>query len=310
MPISKKPEQSDNYKKNHYFFENARSGFYSIMKYLVFITGETLLLPSFIGWSSREGSGIFDPVITSKVNYKFYPLNKDLSIDFTSLEKLLNQEVKAILLVNYFGFPDVNYERICKLLKSRGILIIEDEAHSLYTHFVSGASGYLSDFSIFSLHKMLPYKDGGMVICHHDNNSYKNFYQNNYDAGTHYKCIFQYDFNKISRIRRRNYMILEKSISSMDPDVRMIYHELPERVVPQTCPLLVKSDRRDDLYFGLNAKGFGAISLYHTLINEIDEELFPDAHYLAKNILNLPIHQDASPEQLGELVKEMRRILQ
>lgn len=52
----------------------------------------------------------------------------------------------------------------------------------------------------------------------------------------------------------------------------------------------------------MNDAGFGAVSLYHTLIDQIRENEFPASHQISRRILNLPIHQDAQEEDLHEMV--------
>jgi dTDP-4-amino-4,6-dideoxygalactose transaminase len=310
MLISKKPEFTDNLRNRHYFFENARSGFFNILRFLDLSAGETLLLPSYIGWSSKEGSGIFDPVKTSSVKYSFYPLKEDLSIDFLALQSMLDQNVKACLLVNYFGFPDLNYFRICNMLRKKHIIIIEDQAHSLFTHFVSRLSGKLSDFSIFSIHKMLPYHDGGMVILHNNDKGFAEQYNSFCATGTYEKSIFEYDFYDISKIRQKNYQFLESKLKGNISGIKPLFESLPAGVIPQTLPALVKNNRRDDLYFGLNDAGFGAVSLYHTLIDEIGKDQFPQAYFVSRNIINLPVHQDVSSAYLEKMTATIERILE
>ena len=73
--------------------------------------------------------------------------------------------------------------------------------------------------------------------------------------------------------------------------------------VPQTYPLLLDSEAlRDNLYFKMNEKDFGVVSLYHKLIPEIDKS-FKIEHMMSKKILNLPVHQDISQTQLKSMIK-------
>jgi len=65
---------------------------------------------------------------------------------------------------------------------------------------------------------------------------------------------------------------------------------------------------RDNLYFELNNKGFGVVSLYHTLIKELPEYHHNEI-YLSNHILNLPLHQDTNEDEIGLLVTELKRIL-
>lgn len=66
---------------------------------------------------------------------------------------------------------------------------------------------------------------------------------------------------------------------------------------------------RDAVYHGMNRDGFGVVSLYHTLIEPIAPAAFPDAHRLARRILNLPVHQDILPEHLDAMAAVLKQSL-
>ena len=78
--------------------------------------------------------------------------------------------------------------------------------------------------------------------------------------------------------------------------------------MPQTLPVVIQQKNRNDLYFEMNSAGFGVVSLYHTLINIIGSQEFSESHSLASRIMNLPVHQDAEPEQLTAMVNKLREL--
>ena len=61
------------------FMANARDAFYKILKTLDFGKNKKILLPSYIGVTEREGSGVFDPIKRDAVPYQLYTLDKRLS---------------------------------------------------------------------------------------------------------------------------------------------------------------------------------------------------------------------------------------
>lgn len=309
MIITKKQELPDNFKHHCYYFHNARSGLLSVLESLQFNSNEKLLIPSYIGWSSREGSGIFDPVEQSKVEFDFYKIKKDLTIDFESLKNLVDDNVKVCLLVNYFGFPDDNYLNICKFLKSKNILIIEDQAHSLFSYFVGKSCGIYANYSIFSLHKMLPFVDGGLVISHDRDENYKDYNLKNNYSNRYMKDLFEFDLTRIAIKRCDNFATLLEMLRNNLSGIAILKKGLSKGIIPQTFPVILDNKKRDELYFKLNENGFGAVSLYHTLISEIDEARYPDAHHLSRSILNLPIHQDTNHNNLREMVEMIKNIL-
>ena len=118
-----------------------------------------------------------------------------------------------------------------------------------------------------------------------------------------------YDLVKIAAVRRYNATKLLELLRPLRKSVTPLYDSLPEGVVPQTLPVLVTGASRDELYFKLNERGYGVVSLYHTLVEPIKESEFPDSHWLARRILNLPVHQDVSLEALKDMIAEMERLL-
>ena len=58
----------------------------------------------------------------------------------------------------------------------------------------------------------------------------------------------------------------------------------------------------------MNAAGFGVVSLYHTLIDQIPRDEFPDSVELSRTILNLPVHHEADTDSLAALVAELDRL--
>ena len=84
--------------------------------------------------------------------------------------------------------------------------------------------------------------------------------------------------------------------------------------VPQTFPIVILKGNRDKIYDMMNEKGYGVVSLYHTLIDELQSEVYKDTLWLSQNILNLPLHQDvddnfykAMMDQLINCMKELEQ---
>ena len=294
--ITKQQEVIENYKINTYYYQRARDGF----KYLLtnYFKKQIILLPSYIGYSSREGSGIFDPVKEAQVDYLFYSVNRELCIKKEELFNLIDSNPNSVLLlVHYFGFIDTNINLIKEFAKKRGVVIIEDCAHGFYTFFNNPIVD--SDFYLFSLHKMFVYKDGGLLISK-KSIGYKNRFSYN---------PFEYNIQKISEKRVNNYNYLLKVLEVV-PEIKILKKDLGENI-PQTLPILLTSEKvRDFLYFKLNKLGFGVVSLYHELIKEIKGNYFSDSFFLSKHILNLPIHQDVEKEELLLMVKTLKTQLE
>ena len=308
--IEKTAVEYTRYWRPSFPFSSARRAFQVLLESLSMTSKDKVLLPAYIGWSPKEGSGVFDPIVLTGVSVDFYQMTRTLEIDIEDLERKLDRpDVKMLVLIHYFGFPDKNAMLAAELARRRGILVLEDEAHAMYSDWVGGCCGRWGDFCILSLHKMLPFRDGGLLVINHPVNQPVVIERVGGSA-----CIapltenpFEYDLAGISAKRCENYGILEKLMVPLRETFEPLRDELPAGVVPQTFPIIVKKGSRDLLYHSLNAKGYGLVSLYHTLIPQIDSEKYPDSHWLSQRVCNLPIHQDVTADALERMVTTMTK---
>lgn len=303
--IEKTAKEIDNYRRKTIFYKSARQGFSEILKSLKKKYGDyTLLLPAYIGYSPNEGSGIYDPVIENKIIHSFYSINENINIDIKDYKnKILkiNGQV-VVLLVHYFGYVDPNIDEILKIARDNNVIIIEDCAHALYTDYIDRNCGSYSDVSIYSLHKMLPYKDGGMVRINKP--EIIQLEQTDY-----YYNVLEYDLNKIAEKRKKNAMIIEQELEEVKGIKILRKTTSYKNQTPQTYPILILKADKNEFYHKLNKKGFGVVSLYHTMIKDLQKDEYKMANDLGSKILNLPVHQDADEETLKEMCKEIKRLL-
>jgi len=287
-------------------FPSGRTALKSILFDLNQSGPRVLLLPAYIGWSAREGSGVFDPVQELGIHFEFYRITDTLEIDQSHLSKQLAKFPNAILLlIHYFGRIDPGYRQILSLAKEFGAEIIEDEAHAMLTDLVGGISGRAGKFAFFSLHKLLPVRDGGTKIHNGSTLSSER-------AGI--PVIQLYDLNTIAQARIRNYMEINTHVKTILDRVDPIWPILSAGEVPQTYPIRLKfaeynRELRDKVYARMNTAGYGVVSLYHTLIDAIDPTNFPESHRVANSILNLPVHQDLDNTLLRSMVSQLATII-
>lgn len=254
------------------------------------------MIPAYIGYSTKEGSGVFDPIKHTGVDYKFYRFKKNLEINKEFLIELIDKNPESVLLlIHYFGFKDKNINEIKKYAVANKIIIIEDFAHAFFTFYLNPKIDF--DYAFFSLHKMFPFNSGGLLISKNILNYKKNYYYN----------PFEYNIHEIIQKRISNYNFLYKQIIDIDK-IKVLRKNIIAQV-PQTFPILLPSeDIRNYLYFHLNECGFGVVSLYHTLIKEISKNYITE-QYISEHILNLPIHQDVKLKDLKKLLDEIKSIL-
>ena len=288
-----------------YFYNSARDGFLDILNQYNQQQCVTLLLPGYIGFSPNEGSGIYDPVIKSGINHVFYPVDRSLNVCVDRFEQLLGEvEGRAIvLLVHYFGYPDQNIDRLAQLCRSKNAVIIEDSAHALYTDYVDHSCGQYADYCLYSLHKMLPYHKGGMlkVRTKEQGITLSGLKEHDY-------APFDYDFYQIARHRKKNAKLWNELLKDQQQYVQVL-RPYTDSVTPQTFPIIVKDFDRNQLYFKLNEAGFGAVSLYHTMIEPVRNGDFADAVWLSGHIINMPVHQDADDGQIVKMAEKLIEIV-
>jgi dTDP-4-amino-4,6-dideoxygalactose transaminase len=292
-------------------FINARTAFKAFMLALGLSSGDEVLLPAYVGWSTREGSGVFDPVQEMGVRFRFYAMTDQLAIDIDDLNaKLAVGRPRLLLLIHYFGFPDSNIVKAVAMARKRGALILEDEAHALYSDWIGGVCGRFGDAAILSLHKMLPFQSGGLLVL---NSSLDEAIVALLKHSPLQRPLEQhpmdYDLWEIAASRRVNAGRLQELLPRLRGKADPLYSTLPDGVVPQTLPVIITGRSRDEVYFELNARGYGVVTLYHTLVGQIRQSEFPVSHWLARRILNLPVHQDVRPDQLESLVAQLVALL-
>jgi dTDP-4-amino-4,6-dideoxygalactose transaminase len=271
---------------------------------------DEVLLPSYIGWSSREGSGVFDPIEELGVQYSFYQISQRLQVDVDDVKaKIQARRPRLLVLIHYFGFPDSNADALCRFARDNNVLVLEDEAHAMLSDQVGGICGRSGDAAIYSMHKLLPFARGGRLVLNRKSHE-EGMEMMGRPMGDDPEQSFQdYDLYRIALRRRENACFLLQLLGDSYPCLEPLYSSLPDGVVPQSLPVLINKGSRDDLYFQMNAVGYGVVSLYHTLIDQIRSDEFPEAHYLSRHIMNLPVHQDTDKQDLANLMECLTRLV-
>lgn len=276
------------------FFPRARDGFSA---YLLHVkdTHPRVLLPGYVGWSPREGSGVLDPVIEAGMSFAFYGVSTQFEIQLDVLERMVAEgPPTVILLIHYFGRRSPATEQVQRIARDHDARLVEDWAHGLFGHASSRPIGHAA---IYSLHKMLPMRNGGCLISDLT------------VAGTSSdlaSAVLQYDVDHVAQIRRRNFQDLQMLLREArlpETLLKLPWNILNETDVPQSLPVYVPAAFKDHLYHQLNDAGIGTSSLYHTMVEHITIHQFPNAHWMSRNILNLPVHQDISSEQASHIAR-------
>ena len=287
------------------FTASARAAWGHIINVLSAGEEKRVLLPAYIGYTEREGSGVFDPVLANGAAHAFYKLNRDLSIDLEDFRAKLARKPDIVLVIHYFGFCRSDLALIRQLCDEAGAVLVEDCAHAFYLESSQSPIGSVGDFAFYSLHKYLPTTSGGVLKVNDLKVNDKRFAALRIpeDMQAHRDVLEQYaisDFAAIKAIRRRNYAAYASLLARRADEMEIMF-DLSAEDIPQTFPVRILQGKREKLYFYLMQREMPTIALYYRLIDQIDRMEHPMSFQLAGDILNLPVHQDTTLEDIAAL---------
>jgi dTDP-4-amino-4,6-dideoxygalactose transaminase len=140
------------------YWYSGRTALWQAAKALGLNRGDRVLAPAY-----SCGSEV-DALLKAGLVVDYYPVTRDLRPDFDRVEAASATPARALLVTHYFGFPQAMPE-VLAFARSRGLLVIEDNAHGLFSSDGAGrALGTFGDVGVFSLAKTLPLPDGGALI--------------------------------------------------------------------------------------------------------------------------------------------------
>jgi len=109
--------------------------------------------------------GVIEPFRDAGLDVRFHRIDRDLTPDLADVERLVDADTAAILVVHYFGFPQPSLGELRELCDRRGIALVEDNAHAPLSRGPdSRLLGTTGDLGVTSLHKLFPVPDGGMLF--------------------------------------------------------------------------------------------------------------------------------------------------
>ncbi len=96
------------------------------------------------------------------IDCKYYHVTNDLEPNFRALENKDISKNDFFLLVHYFGFP-IAQDKAVHFCNRKGLLLIEDCAHSIVKNVGKSKIGTCGEAGIFGLRKALPIPNGGIL---------------------------------------------------------------------------------------------------------------------------------------------------
>jgi perosamine synthetase len=119
--------------------------------------GDSVLVPAYHSLS------MVPPVQWRGATPRFYKLKLDTAVDLDDVAAKLDGSVKAIMVTNYFGFPQ-DLARIRAFCDRHGLLMLEDCAHCFFGQRDGKPVGSYGDYAIASSMKFFPNYEGGCLV--------------------------------------------------------------------------------------------------------------------------------------------------
>lgn len=102
------------------------------------------------------------PVRAAGAEPILYAINEDLSADVASLERLVSRHTRALLVAHLLG-RIFDLSRIKAWCEDRGIVLIEDCAHTFFGATAAGPVGSIGHYAVASPRKFFPIAEGGLL---------------------------------------------------------------------------------------------------------------------------------------------------
>ena len=313
MKTTKEASNSDLNKIPVCFTSSAREAFSCVLKQINFKNNEYLLLPGYIGITDKEGSGVFDPVRGLQLKFDFYKVNARLELDYNDiLKKVKERNVKAILIIHYFGVPQKSIQELKQFCKRQKISLIEDCAHAMDAFNQKNADmviGKTGGYAFYSIHKYLPVKDGGFYT--YDKNLDVLIEGKRGENISHEALYIAHvaDYDEIRRKRIANYKYMLSLLPKAAKHYDVLHPKLPKGIVPLNFPVVIHNGNRENIYFKLIDKNVTVMALYYRMIEQIDKKKFPVSYSISESILNFPIHQEIEKKEIEYMVNVFGEIL-
>ena len=115
-----------------------------------------------------------------------------------------------------------------------------------------------------------------------------------------HRLLERFDYGDIRRRRVDNYRRLAERLGG---DAVPLFRALPDGVCPLFFPVLV--DDKHETADRLRARGVDALEFWNDSSEPGGHEMGPDAQFLRRHVLELPIHQDLTARHIDHIARQM-----
>ena len=294
-------------------------GYYSILAILDSIKPKIdndswILLPSYLCPT------ILKPFKVRGIQYKFYRVDDDLFIDTDQLISIIDNNVKAVFFIDYFGASQMGrLQPVIDILKKSRITIIQDVVQCLNIR----KECLFGDYIFNSFRKFFPF-EGSILLSKEKMNVDFGNKRNRYIVYKRIGQLLRYVHLKYGLISNKSFLnFLKKAeehyyneeimkmpsfnrkqlnkidFSSVERD-QIYYFGRLYNFFKDNVPGLLKNNAFIPLGFVLKIEDRDTVRnqlfsnnifppIHWVLSNEIDERLFPESVLLSKTILTIPL---------------------
>ena len=201
------------------------------------MNGKKVLLPDYLCLS------VISAIQAAGIDYEFYRIKRDLTIDIDYLEKKVDGEIGMIYVIHYFSKPqpaDIML-RIKGIAENNEILLMEDITQALFNS-EENCIGF-GDYVVGSVRKWFPMTDGGLAAVRRNMTGSKISLEPAYDEAVYREAMISavrdyYDNAPEADIK--GYLEFEKRANA-----QRYVNLAPREMTKESLSVLLKSDKED-----------------------------------------------------------------
>ena len=150
-------DQKDQYQRKIYTNNGRTATVYALQNGVKPKKGDVILIPDYLCIS------VINSLEVTEGEFRFYHVRTDLTIDLDDLKEKIDDRVKVLYVIHYFGIPQPYkvVDFIKKMKEQYKFWIVEDLTQTLYSKD-SDRMGF-GDYLVSSTRKWLPVTDGGLL---------------------------------------------------------------------------------------------------------------------------------------------------
>ncbi len=148
--------------------------------------------------------------------------------------RVLTQHTKAILVIHEFGVPHPDLIRLSHLAKERGLLLIEDCAHTMDSVADGVLVGTVGDWTLLSFPKIFPVRTGGALLGKSVDYTLSHLEQEKIRANMQQVSYHLPHLSEYSKMRRQVFQSLANLVMEIGLQP---YYKINEEIAPWFFPM-------------------------------------------------------------------------